>query len=143
MTKRNRCKVRRPWHSMRGRERAERPERQDLDEGGKPRKFSTAGRLYISVRECAEILGVDVRTVYRAIQRGELDALRIGGCWRVSVEGLGGLRQTATPPPAARATRPLPEVGVSAFVFLPPPGRLPAERGGHRGRRKDASSGDG
>lgn len=41
------------------------------------------GRWFVSVAEVAEVLGVDPRTVRRAIEAGEVPAVRVGQRYRV------------------------------------------------------------
>lgn len=40
-------------------------------------------RSYLSPREMADVLGVTPRTIYNWIHRGEVEAIRIGGVWRI------------------------------------------------------------
>jgi excisionase family DNA binding protein len=61
-----------------------------------PRKTRTGGvtppdlsnRNFASVPEAAAFLGVDVRTVRRAIGAGEIPATRVGAAWRVPASWL-------------------------------------------------------
>ena len=41
------------------------------------------GRNFVSAPEAAAYLGVDIRTVRRAIGAGEIPATRVGAAWRV------------------------------------------------------------
>jgi excisionase family DNA binding protein len=43
---------------------------------------------FMTIGEVADLLRVDVRTVYAAVQRGELPAARIGRQYRISREAL-------------------------------------------------------
>jgi excisionase family DNA binding protein len=52
------------------------------------------GRNFVSVPEAAAFLGVDIRTVRRAIRAGEIPATRVGAAWRVPT---AWLRQQAAP----------------------------------------------
>jgi excisionase family DNA binding protein len=45
-------------------------------------------RLFLTVSEAAELLGVDGRTVRRAIQGGQVPAVRVGTALRVPVAWL-------------------------------------------------------
>ena len=49
--------------------------------------MDTEIKLY-SVSECAKILGVSERTVYKLLQSGELTGRKIGRGWKVSAENL-------------------------------------------------------
>jgi len=42
-----------------------------------------AGKLFADVPETAQILRYDQRTVRRAIEAGEIPAMRAGGRWRI------------------------------------------------------------
>jgi excisionase family DNA binding protein len=46
------------------------------------------GKLFAEVPEVAELLRNDVRTVRRAIERGEIPAIRTGQRWRVPTSWL-------------------------------------------------------
>jgi excisionase family DNA binding protein len=46
------------------------------------------GKLFADVPETAEILRYDPRTVRRAIEAGEIPAVRAGGRWRVPTSWL-------------------------------------------------------
>jgi excisionase family DNA binding protein len=46
------------------------------------------GKLFAEVPEVAELLRNDVRTVRRAIERGEIPAVRAGQRWRVPTSWL-------------------------------------------------------
>jgi len=46
------------------------------------------GKLFADVPETAEILRYDQRTVRRAIEAGEIPAIRAGGHWRIPVAWL-------------------------------------------------------
>lgn len=37
----------------------------------------------LTVKEVAELLSVNERTVYRLVQRGDLPAFKVGGAWRL------------------------------------------------------------
>lgn len=50
--------------------------------------LQTTTKQYLRVHEVVEILDANTRTVYRWCESGALDAVRIGGSWRVSVAGL-------------------------------------------------------
>lgn len=52
------------------------------------------GRWFVTVTECASVLEVDPRTVRRAIDRGEIPAVRVGTQYRVPV---AWLRERAGP----------------------------------------------
>ena len=42
-----------------------------------------ASRLVLTVRETAEILGIGINSVYKAIENGDIPHIRIGGSIRV------------------------------------------------------------
>jgi len=42
-------------------------------------------KLFYRVDEVVDILGVSLRTVYRAIERGEIPSVKIRGCIRIPV----------------------------------------------------------
>ena len=44
------------------------------------------GKSYLSIQEVAKRFGVNVTTVYRLAQRGELSGFKIGNQWRFSEE---------------------------------------------------------
>jgi excisionase family DNA binding protein len=46
------------------------------------------GRVFALVREAAAVLGADVRTVRRAIENGDVPAVRVGSVTRVPVAWL-------------------------------------------------------
>lgn len=52
------------------------------------------GRWFVTVTECASVLEVDSRTVRRAIDRGEVPAVRVGTQYRVPA---AWLREHASP----------------------------------------------
>lgn len=76
---------------------------------------------YLSVRQTAALLGVSRQTVYRAVQRGELHAVKIGEAVRVPREAIEGLRSAAQPLRSvsypAVSCRPT----TGGFVHVPPP----------------------
>ena len=39
---------------------------------------------WLTIQEVADLFRVSYMTVYRAVQRGEIDAVLVGGVWRVS-----------------------------------------------------------
>lgn len=43
---------------------------------------------YLSVEEVAERFGINVTTVYRLVQRGDLPGFKVGGQWRFNPEML-------------------------------------------------------
>lgn len=43
--------------------------------------------------EVAELLRVDLRTVYRWIQAGKLKAVKIGGSWRITANTIKEIRR--------------------------------------------------
>ena len=47
--------------------------------------MSTSTKLYYRVDEVRDILDVSLRTVYRAIERGEIPSMKIRGCIRIPV----------------------------------------------------------
>lgn len=51
----------------------------------------------MTVREAAAYLRVNVRTVLRLIERGELRAAKVGSRWRVARESVVGLVQGNEP----------------------------------------------
>ena len=63
-------------------------------------------KLFYRVDEVVEILGVSLRTVYRAIERGEIPSVKIRGCIRIPVAQF----HAQFGPPALRAV-------VSASTF--------------------------
>ncbi len=77
----------------------------------------------VTVAEAASVFGVDVRTVTRAIQNGELPALRLGrrvliprlpllACLGVTADG--DLTQPADPPQRTDGSKGAPEITVQA-----------------------------
>jgi non-specific serine/threonine protein kinase len=82
----------------------------------------------LTARDAAQTLGVSERTIRRAIARGNLDAAKHGGAFRISRDALERYRTersgTATPPWSSQPFRPqlvaFPGVGQSAMV---PPSR--------------------
>ena len=58
---------------------------------------------YLSVRECAELLAVDHKTVRRLIEAGTLPALRVGRAIRIAPDDLRAL--AIRPPSSATGTR--------------------------------------
>jgi excisionase family DNA binding protein len=44
---------------------------------------------YVGVRELARVLGVSRATIYRAVERGELKAVRVSSVIRILVDGQG------------------------------------------------------
>lgn len=76
---------------------------------------------YLSVRQTAALLGVSRQTIYRAVERGELYAVRIGEAVRIPREAIEGLRSAAKPLRSvsypAVSCRPT----TGGFVHLPPP----------------------
>lgn len=42
------------------------------------------GRLFVTTQDAAVILGVDRRTLNRAIASGDIPAVRVGAQWRIS-----------------------------------------------------------
>jgi excisionase family DNA binding protein len=81
----------------------------------------------LTAREAADVLGVNERTIRRAIARGNLDAAKHGGAFRIRRDALERYRDqrsgTATPPLRSQSFHPhliaFPGVGQSAMV--PPP----------------------
>ncbi|MFC2169960.1 helix-turn-helix domain-containing protein [Acidobacteriota bacterium] len=56
-------------------------------------------RRWISVKECAEYLGLHLKSVYSLISRGEIPAARIGGSVRVDLKKLDShMESTETVP---------------------------------------------
>lgn len=53
------------------------------------------GGLMLTVKETATFLRVSARTVYRLIESGQLEAVRIGSQWRIPSSGLPGFDSTA------------------------------------------------
>jgi excisionase family DNA binding protein len=45
-------------------------------------------RVLITPAEAAEVLGISVRTVYRAIRRGDFPVVRVGRCPRIPLIAL-------------------------------------------------------
>lgn len=71
-----------------------------------------SGARYLTVAECAELLGVEHKTVRRLIDRGELPALRVGRVLRIDPADLGALAyRPAEAPPTATRPRPRPVNG--------------------------------
>lgn len=54
---------------------------------------------FLTVPEVAELLQVSVRTVWRAIDRGEIPVVRLGRLVRVNAAALGTVGQTGKPKP--------------------------------------------
>jgi excisionase family DNA binding protein len=48
-------------------------------------------RLFLSIRETADALGVDYKTIYRLVREGELPAGKIGGVYRIRREDIDAL----------------------------------------------------
>lgn len=58
----------------------------------------------LSLRECAERIGVHYMTAYRYVRLGRLPATKVGGEWRVLPSDLEALLVTAAEPPERGAT---------------------------------------
>ena len=58
---------------------------------------------FLSVREVADYLDIDYKTVYRLVRKGEIPAVKVGGMYRVRRSELEGYldRQTVAGEPAA------------------------------------------
>ncbi len=69
-----------------------------------------ARRGLVGVREAAEILGVHPRTIHRYLSRGEIDAVKIGGHWRIEASSLPHPTR-AGPPAPLPPPRPRPVTG--------------------------------
>ena len=88
----------------------------------------------MTVRQVAEYLNVNQKTVYRLAQRGELPGFKVAGAWRFQRNDLdawigGGARSTArtnrgkiaVPSPASRLTNsrtPIPTVLIKYYTYL-------------------------
>ncbi len=86
---------------------------------------------YVTAKTTAELLAVSVKMIYKLVERGELEALKVGRCVRIpiaSVEAfIARCRTVATVPPVYSGSQsPLPkrrsqrQGDASGFVFLPP-----------------------
>ena len=88
--------------------------------------------FYVRPKVAAEQLDVSVKLVYKLVARGELQALKIGRCVRISLASLNDFiaRNTqqrgeplpaklppSSPPPIRRRPR---SPSPTGFVFLPP-----------------------
>jgi excisionase family DNA binding protein len=65
---------------------------------------------FLSIREVAEYLGVDYKTIYRLVQGGEMPAGKVGGVYRIrsqDVEDYFRRQQQVQAQEAARATAPI------------------------------------
>jgi excisionase family DNA binding protein len=72
---------------------------------------------YLTVTECAAMLGVEHKTVRRLIERGELPALRVGRLLRIDPAALESLRYRPTrSDPAAPTSRPRPRPARGEFA---------------------------
>lgn len=80
------------------------------------------GQLFADVPEVAQLLRNDERTIRRAIERGEIPAIRTGKRWRVPTAWLRRVAGLETGPETSPATSAARGVGV-------PAGREPEERG--------------
>jgi excisionase family DNA binding protein len=60
--------------------------------GGRPRKITVPigelTKLYYSMDEAAEVLGVHRNTIKNRIKAGDLEAVKIGRLWRIPKEAL-------------------------------------------------------
>jgi excisionase family DNA binding protein len=50
----------------------------------------------LTVAETAHELGITTKTLYLAINRGDIRAFRVGRVWRVSIEEISRIKQGAT-----------------------------------------------
>lgn len=50
-----------------------------------------AERMFLGLREVAEVLGLSHSTVYKRVREGVIPSVRIGQCWRVPRKWLEGL----------------------------------------------------
>lgn len=51
------------------------------------------GRLFVAPVQAARVLGVDRRTLYRAIEAGDVPAIKVGAQWRVATAWLRAAAQ--------------------------------------------------
>ena len=52
-------------------------------------------RLFVAPSEAARVLAVDRRTLYRAIEAGQVPAVQVGTQWRISTAWLRAAAQVA------------------------------------------------
>jgi excisionase family DNA binding protein len=46
------------------------------------------GKQFYTAKEAAEILRIDLKTLYKSLHRGGIKALRVGRCWRIPASEL-------------------------------------------------------
>jgi excisionase family DNA binding protein len=63
--------------------------------------------VFLTLPEVAQVLKVSVRTVERAIARGELKAVHIGRCVRVNERDLGDLGKALAVEPRRKTSKPV------------------------------------
>ena len=59
----------------------------------------------LTLREAADVLGVHYMTAYRYVRIGQLDAVKVGGEWRITTAALDAFRSGASPAPVRPGAR--------------------------------------